>query len=132
GSGTVRAAIAASTPDTDPSNDTAAAGLEVLQPELRLLPAVATPGEATLAYGVDFPPGARLDLVWSRGITPWTRPVTVAADGTVRTPMLVLPGDELGQRLLVATASGGPGFGQVAAPPMLVVPRTAAPPTFLD
>lgn len=131
GTGEVAATVLTSSRDVDPRDNAATAALEVLQPTLRLLPTVSTPGEATLAYGVDFPPGAQLTLSWSRGITPWLRPVTVGADGTVRSPLLILPGDELGQRIATATGAGGPGFGDVEAPPMLVVPRNFSPPNFL-
>ncbi|MEE6288301.1 hypothetical protein V2J52_11610 [Georgenia sp. MJ173] len=131
GDGPVTVAATTATQDVDPRNNTATADLEVRQPTLRLLPSVATPGEAVLAYGVDFPPGAELTLEWSRGITPWVRPVTVREDGTVRSPLLILRGDELGERLATAIAAGGPGFGDVEAPPMLVVPRTYSPPNFL-
>ncbi|MEE6282127.1 hypothetical protein [Georgenia sp. MJ170] len=131
GDGPVTVAATTATRDVDPRNNTATADLEVRQPTLRLLPSVATPGEAVLAYGVDFPPGAELTLEWSRGITPWVRPVTVREDGTVRSPLLILRDDELGERLATAIAAGGPGFGDVEAPPMLVVPRTYSPPNFL-
>ncbi|HLT82769.1 MAG TPA: hypothetical protein VKZ83_00940 [Phototrophicaceae bacterium] len=131
GSGPVTATAGTTAVDVDPGDDTATADLTVLLPELRLLPSVATPGEATLAYGVDFPPGAQLTLGWDRGLTAWIRPVTVEPDGTVRVPLLVLPGDELGERVATATSAGGPGFGDVAAPVMLVVPRSSAPPDFL-
>lgn len=131
GAGPVSATVTTTALDLDRTNDTDAADLTVLQPELRLLPSVGEPGEATLAYGTDFPPGARLTLSWAPGLTAWVRPVTVAADGTVRSPLLVLPGDLLGERVATATWESGPGFGDVPAPPMLVVPETSAPPDFL-
>ena len=131
GTADVAATVVTSSTEVDPGDNSATATLEVLQPTLRLLPTVTTPGEATLAYGVDFPPGAQLTLSWSRGITPWLRPVTVREDGTVRSPLLILPGDELGQRIATATSAEGAGFGDVEAPPMLVVPRNFSPPNFL-
>ncbi|MBD8063490.1 hypothetical protein [Oceanitalea stevensii] len=131
GTGPVTATVTTTALDLNPANDSDAAELTVLQPALRLLPSVGEPGEATLAYGTDFPPGARLTLSWAPGLTAWVRPVTVAEDGTVRSPLLVLPGDLLGERVATATWESGPGFGDVAAPAMLVVPETSAPPDFL-
>ncbi|WP_146237532.1 DUF11 domain-containing protein [Georgenia satyanarayanai] len=131
GAGPVTATVSTTALDLDPANDSGAAELTVIQPELRLLPSVGEPGEATLAYGTDFPPGARLTLSWAPGLTAWVRPVTVAADGTVRSPLLVLPGDVLGERVATATWASGPGFADVPALPMLVVPETSAPPDFL-
>lgn len=132
GTGEVRATVRTRAPDLDRSNNTDDAELTVLQPELRLLPSVGEPGEATLAYGTDFPPGAQLTLSWAPGLTAWVRPVTVAEDGTVRSPLLVLPGDTLGERVATATWESGAGFGDVSAPPMLVVPETSSPPDFLS
>lgn len=132
GPGEVTATVRTTAPDLDRTNNTDDAELSVLQPELRLLPSVGEPGEATLAYGTDFPPGAQLTLSWAPGLTAWVRPVTVAEDGTVRSPLLVLPGDTLGERVATATWESGAGFGDVSAPPMLVVPETSSPPDFLS
>ncbi|WP_127573075.1 DUF11 domain-containing protein [Georgenia faecalis] len=118
-------------PDDAPVSDTDTAPMEVLQPRLRLLPPIAVPGEATLAYGVDFPPGAEIDLAWDPGITSWRGPFVVRPDGTLRVPVLIVPKDQLGNRDLTATSVAGPTFGEVTAPSMLVVPRTYSPPSFL-
>jgi hypothetical protein len=91
---------------------------------------VQAPGFVALAYGEDFPPGAKVKLSWLPGITTYSGPFTVAADGTLRVPMLIVGRDQLGPRKIVA-ASIDHRFGSVDNT-MLVVPRTESPPNFID
>lgn len=69
-------------------------------------------------------------LRWQPGITATPDTVTVDADGSFRTQVLVLRKDELGPRdLAAARVSGGRAFGPVrATEPFLVVPRGLDPP----
>ena len=137
------AAAAARTPDIDATDNTAVAAVTAtapvgVSPRLRALPPVGPPGLVTLAYGEQFPPGAEVTLRWvgpdgtvSGVITSDPGPFRVAADGTLRAPMLIVRGDRLGSRLLVATSTEPGGFDPVSTP-MLVVPARLRAPTFLD
>jgi len=82
----------------------ATAPLEVVQPWLQVVPAVARPGEVVLAYGEDFPPGAEIHLTWSSGITTAPGPYTVGPDGRVSIPVLVVRNDVRGERWLRVTS----------------------------
>ena len=110
---------------------TAQAPVRVLAPRVRLDPAIGPPGFVTAAIGADFPPGARVRLRWSPGITTVPDTVVVGPDGSFRAQVLVLRKDTVGPRDLTAGPVGGPTFGPVRAPvPFLVVPRELGPPVF--
>jgi hypothetical protein len=130
GTGRVRARVASTTPDRVGANSRAVARLVVQQPTLRLLPSVGPPGLVTMAYGEEMPPRAEVTLTWVPGITPNDGPFTVAADGTLRVPVLIMRGDDaLGDRVVVARS-----VDQLFAPlraEILVVPRSLSPPDFL-
>ncbi|MBO4207266.1 VWA domain-containing protein [Micromonospora echinofusca] len=114
-----------------PATRTALAPVRVVAPTVTLDPATGPPGFVTTAVGVDFPPGAQVRLRWSPGITTTPDTVTVGADGTFRTPMLILRKDTLGLRDLTVTRVSGATFAPVrATAPFLVVPRGLAPPVF--
>ncbi len=131
--GQIEMTASASTTATDPvpGNNSATAGFEAVQAQLRLLPSVAEPGEVTLLYGVDLPPDAEITLRWSEGITAVYRPVAAEEDGTLRTSVLIVDGDELGRRTLQVTSVAGTAFGLAVPPTLLVVPRSMEPPDFL-
>ncbi|GIJ26826.1 translocation protein TolB [Micromonospora qiuiae] len=114
-----------------PAARTAQAPVRVLAPRVRLDSVIGPPGFVTAAIGTDFPPGARVRLSWSPGITTTPDTVTVAADGSFRTQVLVLRKDVLGPRELAAERVSGRAFAPVRAPdPFLVVPRGLGPPAF--
>jgi Tol biopolymer transport system component len=115
--------------DTDPTNDAASAILTVLQPEIRLLPSVARPGDAVLAYGEDFPPGQAVMLTWSQGITANPGPYVVSAEGRLVVPLVLVTRDLLGERDVIAISPAG-AFGEVRGP-LLVVARSIQAPNFL-
>ncbi|MEO9326050.1 hypothetical protein ABFT23_21330 [Nocardioides sp. C4-1] len=125
---TLGARVSTTTSETTLVNNADEVRLRIRQPSLRVLPGVAPPGRVVLAYGEDMPPGSDVDLTWLPGITIDPGPFRVAADGTVRVPLLVVRHDLLGVRLLTATSVGGL-FTPVDAE-LLVVPRTLAPPSF--
>jgi Tol biopolymer transport system component len=98
-----------------------------LKPTIVLDPAIGPAGFVTTATGTNFPPGATVTLAWSVGLTA-SMPVVVAdASGSFTVPMLILPRDTLGRRVLAGTftALGG---GSAQSPPFLVVPGTGQPP----
>lgn len=125
------AIVRANTPDPREANNTDTASVEILQAEFRLLPAVAVPGEVTLLYGTDLPPGTQVDLRWSAGVTNAPRPHTVGADGRLRVPMLIVADDTLGSREVRITLVSGRDFGDVDEPRMLVVPNSYTRSDFL-
>lgn len=86
---------------------------------LVLSPPLGPTGFVTGAVGTGFPPGP-VELTWSGGIGTTT---TIAGpDGTFSSRVLVLPGDRLGPRALVATGGGTSTFAA-----FLVVPSTVQP-----
>ncbi|WP_432957820.1 VWA domain-containing protein [Micromonospora haikouensis] len=108
---------------------TAQAPVQVIAPRLRVDPAIGPPGFVTAAVGTGFPPGATVRLRWQPGITATPDTVTVGADGSFRTQVLVLRKDELGPRDLTAGRASGRAFASVrATEPFLVVPRGLDPP----
>ncbi|WP_163541685.1 DUF11 domain-containing protein [Occultella kanbiaonis] len=115
--------------DVDPTNDAARAVVTVLQPEIRLLPSVARPGDAVLAYGEDFPPGQAVTLTWSQGITVNPGPYVVSAQGRLVIPLVLVSRDLLGERDVIALSPAG-AFGEVRGP-LLVVARSIQAPNFL-
>ncbi|MFJ8579953.1 VWA domain-containing protein [Micromonospora sp. NPDC093277] len=114
-----------------PAAHTAQAPVRVLAPRVRLDPAIGPPGFVTTAVGTDFPAGAQVRLRWEPGITTTPDTVTVGADGSFRTQVLILRKDTLGPRGLTVGPVSGRAFGPVRAPePFLVVPRELGPPAF--
>jgi hypothetical protein len=108
----------------DPPQPPVSAVLTVLQPTIRVLPPVASPGKVVLVQGRDFPPGSVVDLSWKPGITAAAVAPVVSAAGTFTTQLLILGGDRTGRRLAVAT---GAGFAAADAP-VLVTPDRLMPP----
>lgn len=127
----VRVQASTTSPDSRPRNNTDTASFEGVQAQLRLLPSVVEPGEVTLLYGVDLPPDAEITVRWSQGISTVYRPVAAKDDGTLRTSVLVVDGDELGLRTMEVTSVAGTTFGLETPPTLLVVPRSMEPPDFL-
>jgi hypothetical protein len=114
--------------DNDPSGSQAVA-LDggTLAPTIVVDPAIGPGGFVTIATGTNFPPGATVSLAWSSGLTASLPPVVADAAGSFSVPVLILPRDTLGPRVLEATftASGG---GSAASQPFLVVPGSDEPP----
>jgi Tol biopolymer transport system component len=98
-----------------------------LKPTIVLDPSIGPAGFVTTASGTNFPPGAIVTLAWSVGLTASMPAVVADSSGSFTVPMLILPRDTLGQRILTGTftASGG---GSAQSPPFLVVPGTGQPP----
>ncbi|GAA1532065.1 hypothetical protein GCM10009788_39040 [Nocardioides humi] len=124
--GRIRAEVTSTTRDPNLANNRARVELPVLQPTVRVVPAVARPGQAVLVYGERLPPGTKVTLAWSAGIALDQGSLTVAADGTVRLPVFIVRRDQLGERLLTATSETDE-FTPVEGG-LLVVLRSFAPP----
>ncbi|WP_315096885.1 hypothetical protein [uncultured Cellulomonas sp.] len=129
--GTVTGTVSTTSPDPQPVDDTAAAGLEVRSPQLSLSPAVVRPGGVVFVTGQHFPPGEPVTLRWSPGVTGSPGPFTVRDDGIVQSSLLLLEDSQLGaRRLEAAGTSATPLFAPVDQD-LLVVPTSAAAPSFL-
>ncbi|MGW4776162.1 HYR domain-containing protein [Streptomyces filamentosus] len=124
--GTVRATVRDRLPDPEPGDNTATAALRVLQPRLEVTPRIVRPGEPVTVRGTDFPPGERVRLVWSAGLTADAPPLTADRDGRFETQVLVLRKDRTGPRLLRAEAVRLERLEQ----PVLVVRHSLQPPDF--
>jgi hypothetical protein len=98
-----------------------------LKPAILLDPPIGPPGFVTTAVGTNFPPGATVTLAWSVGLTASMPAVVADASGSFSVPMLILPRDTLGPRILGGTFSAT-GEGSAQSTPFLVVPGTGQRP----
>jgi hypothetical protein len=88
-------------------------------PKIGLLPKVGPPGTVVAVSGSDFPANTPVTLAWQPGIG--TAAVTTSPTGTFTNRLvLVLPKDQLGDRLMIAQT-----FGATAT--FLVVPPSISP-----
>jgi hypothetical protein len=114
--------------DGSAADNAAGVRVVVLQPELTIDPTTGPQGQVVHANGTNFPPGARIQLGWSTGIS---QPgvIVVGRDGTFSAPALVYLHDvEQPVRELIATSTGGPRFGEVRSNSFLIVKPGAQPP----
>lgn len=98
--------ITSSVLDTSTADNSAVVALRVLKPRMSFSPPLGPPGFVTDLSGVDFPPGAVVKLHWVPGITEDFGTITVAADGTFRTSVLVFHRDIVGARNMIANPGG--------------------------
>ncbi|MDC7122590.1 hypothetical protein OMK64_13700 [Cellulomonas fimi] len=130
-SGPITAAVATSSADPVPADDTASAPVEVRAPELLVVPTVLRPGGVAFVNGRWFPPGEPVRLSWSPGIMSAPGPYTARADGSFQASVPIVADTLLGPRRLVGTGtSPGPLFGEVDTD-LLVNPSSVAAPDFL-
>jgi hypothetical protein len=132
--------VSSGTPDRNTRNNVSIARLDVLQPELHILPGVARPGQVVIAYGENMPPGTEIEIDWrtqTPGGVPLADPITIdpgpyliGDDGTVRIPLPVIRRDFLGERILTATSTTGEFVDLEAT--LLVVLRSLGPPQFVE
>lgn len=125
---TLTAKVSAATIDPVLPNNQDTIELPFLQPTIRLVPAVARPGQVVLAYGENMPPGTEVVLSWGEGegIPIDAGPLTVLDDGTIRRPLLILRREQLGDRTITAT-SATEEFTPVTGD-ILIVLRSLSPP----
>lgn len=126
GDHTIEATVSSTTVDPIATNNVASVELPVLLPSIRLVPAVARPGQVVLAYGEEMPPGTQVTLGWRPGAVLRPGPLTVAPDGTIRTSILIVRREQLGERTITATSQTAE-FAPVTGD-ALVVLRTMSPP----
>ncbi|ADG75147.1 putative FHA domain containing protein [Cellulomonas flavigena DSM 20109] len=129
--GAVTGTVSTSSPDPDRSDDVASVDLEVRSPQLSVLPPVTRPGGVVFVAGQWFPPSVDVRLSWSQGVMGSPGPHTTDAEGRFGTALLVIADTLVAPRDLRADDTATPGgFGQVAAP-VLIVPPSVAAPSFL-
>jgi len=131
GARSVTAVVSNTVFDLNLANNKAVLKFKVKKPRLRVLPAVATPGEVVTIFGEDFPPGAQVALKFDKGILAVMTSAVVLADGTFGGPVLILRRDQLGERELIASSPAVPRAFVATKATMLVVPRNLSPPDFL-
>jgi trimeric autotransporter adhesin len=100
------------------------------QAALAVDPLIGPPGLVVRAVGTDFPPGARIRLAWSVGLSETPGEVIAGSDGRFDAQVLIFHKDRVGLRELTAVPVAGPPFATVTSQPFLVVPRTLQPPFF--
>jgi hypothetical protein len=127
----ISASVSTSGPDIEQGDNTASGRVVIRQPVLTVDPGAGPPGFVTRAVGRDFPPGARIRLQWSIGISETPGEVTIRPDGTLDAQVLIFPKDTRGVRTVLAGPVNGPRFGEVRSNPFLVVARTLKPQTFV-
>lgn len=121
---TVRGTVTTTGGNASTTNDTASTPLRILQPRIVAVPPIGPPGFVTLIRGVDFPPARPVRLSWNTGITAAAAPVVPARNGSFTAQLLVLPKDQIGPRLAVAT---GTGFSPVDTPFLVILPAQQPP-----
>ena len=99
-------------------------GRGVVKPALRLTPQAVPRGQNAVVIGINFPPGAAVELRWSTGDQVYT--VTAAADGTLFARIPVLTGEILGPRTLSAVDQPGE-FTGVSTPALVILPALQPP-----
>ena len=103
--------------------------VKLAQTKLELKPDIGKPGIVTIATGSGFPPGARVTLSWSTGITPKLGTIVADDGGRFSVPVLVFHNDVTGPRELRAAPATGADFPSAAAS-MLVTKPPLIPPRF--
>jgi hypothetical protein len=121
-------AATATTAGAAPATDEAP--ITVLQPEIEVNPGLGPPGRPAYVTGEHFPPGATIAILLDGGLNAQSIEVSISADGTFTTSLLVLVHERLGPRDITAEPVSGPTFGPVQTP-FLVVPGGLGPPDFI-
>jgi hypothetical protein len=99
-----------------------------IDPSITVEPEQGPTGYTVLVRGDDFHPGSTVTLRWDRGIEGGREhTVSVAADGTFKVYLLILPNDLAGRRTLLAGLPGEPDAFPDVADEYLVVPGVGRP-----
>lgn len=115
--------------DPDPLNNVAIVRVLVLQPIISTNPGLSPPGKVIQVHGENFPPGALVGFRWSEGISGGEQ-IIAGPDGKFDSPMLIFHRERPANRTIDARHLGGPLFGSVKTP-FLVVPGDQGPPDFI-
>lgn len=123
--------VIATGPDEIASDNVASTRIVVRQPVITLDQQAGPLGGVVSLQGKDFPPGAKVRLGWSPGISETPGELTTA-DGTFTAQMLVFHNDAEGPRQAVAATVEGTRFGEVRSGDLLVLPNTSQPADFIE
>ncbi|MGW6449149.1 VWA domain-containing protein [Lentzea sp. NPDC055074] len=123
--------VVATGPDEIASDNVASTQIVVRQPVITLDQQAGPLGGVVSAQGKDFPPGARIRLGWSPGISETPGELTTA-DGTFTAQMLVFHNDTEGPRQALVATVEGTRFGEVRSGDFLVLPNTSQPSDFIE
>ncbi|GGN22228.1 translocation protein TolB [Lentzea pudingi] len=123
--------VIATGPDEIASDNVAATQIVVKQPVITLDQQAGPLGGVVSLQGKDFPPGAKVRLGWSPGISETPGELTTA-DGTFTAQMLVFHNDTEGPRQALAATVEGTRFGEVKSEDFLVLPNTSQPADFIE
>ncbi|MDX3663342.1 VWA domain-containing protein [Streptomyces sp. ID05-26A] len=123
--------VIATGPDEIASDNVASTQIVVKQPAITLDQQAGPLGGVVSLQGKDFPPGAKIRLGWSPGISETPGELTTA-DGTFTAQMLVFHNDTEGPRQALAATVEGTRFGEVKSGDFLVLPNTSQPADFIE
>lgn len=118
-------------PDEDALDNVAATQIVIKQPTLTVDQSAGPLGGVVSVQGKDFPPGAKVRLTWTLGISESPGEI-IATDGAFTTQMLVFHNDTEGIRQAAATQIEGTRFGEVKSGDFLAIPSTVQPSDFVE
>lgn len=122
--------VIATGPDEDAQDNVDATQIVIRQPVLTTDSFAGPLGGVVSVQGKDFPPGAKVRLAWSTGISEAPGEV-IATDGAFTAQMLVFHNDAEGIRQATASLVEGTKFGEVKSPDFLALPSTVQPADFV-
>lgn len=125
------AVVIATGPDENARDNVATTRIVIKQPVLTVDQQAGPLGGVVSLQGKDFPPGAKIRLGWTIGISE-TPGEIISADGTFATQMLVFHNDAEGVRQAQATSLEGTKFGEVKSGDFLALPNTVQPSDFVE
>jgi hypothetical protein len=125
------AVVIATGPDENAQDNLATTRIVIEQPTLTTDQQAGPLGGVVSVQGKDFPPGAKVRLGWSAGISETPGEITTA-DGTFSAQLLVFHNDTEGVRQARATSVEGTRFGDVRSGDFLALPSTVQPSDFVE
>ncbi|MGW6933256.1 VWA domain-containing protein [Lentzea sp. NPDC054927] len=123
--------VIATGPDENSLDNVASTQIVIKQPTLTADQQAGPLGGVVSLQGKDFPPGAKIRLGWTIGISETPGEITTA-DGTFTTQMLVFHNDTEGVRQAQAITVEGTRFGEVKSGDFLALPNTSQPSNFVE
>lgn len=117
-------------PDENAQDNLAVTQIVIKQPAVTVDQQAGPLGGVVSLQGKDFPPGAKIRLGWSIGISETPGEITTA-DGTFSAQLLVFHNDTEGVRQAQAVSVEGTKFGEVKSGDFLALPSTGQPSDFI-
>ncbi|WP_158102957.1 VWA domain-containing protein [Lentzea kentuckyensis] len=123
--------VIATGPDQNAQDNLAVTRIVIKQPTLTVDQQAGPLGGVVSLQGKDFPPGAKIRLGWTVGISETPGELTTA-DGTFAAQLLVFHNDSEGIRQAQAVSVEGTKFGEVKSADFLALPSTVQPSDFVE